>query len=751
MFVLAFSRPGTSKEGKEGTMKVFGVQRYTPAKVERGYTDRILRIDLSSHTISIEEVPEEMRRRLVGGRGYCLQLVFDGTNAQTRFDSPENVLALAGGPFCGETAWVGTGKFIGGTISPLTQSFCDSNVGGHFFPLVKLSGFDAIAVTGRSTSKVMVLIDGDRGEVSIREAPSQHASLLQIDGLLDEWKGEGQIRNVAILTTGKGAGNVYFGCLNSIYFDPTRKRSRAKQAGRGGTGTVMQAKGLWGIVVRNNRPKSVSNLPVDLERLRRAGNLLRGVIREVDPKALRMARQGTTSLIEMMNAANILPINNFQFNQSDQAVRISGDVFEKDYFEQGLPDGCFPGCTLACTKGCDTHVLRTGPYAGRKVPVDGPEYETAAAVTNLGIFDPEFIMDYAWYCDEYGVDTISAGVTMAFLFEAYEQGYLTDEETGGLALRWGDTEAVSALLHAMAEGKGFGAEAGRGIRYLKRWIASRAAARTGRETDAILREVSKFGMECKGLEFSMYGTKESLAQQGGYGFALKGAQHDEAWLIALDQIHKEMPSFEQKARALKWFPLFRTWFNLAGLCKLPWIDVRHPEAKFTDEPAKNMPTVKHYLELVNATLGGQKTLEDLLHDSEVAYTLHKLFNLRHGFGTREDDAIPLRAMAPVHMSEFLARKDHYETFLRESAGMDIQGKKDEEKLAMLQQYRRLQYEKLCDAVYEEKGYDRDGIPRKSTLMRLGFHESRYVSIVDEARERVRKQAASKEMGRKLAN
>jgi aldehyde:ferredoxin oxidoreductase len=340
---------------------------------------------------------------------------------------------------------------------------------------------------------------------------------------------------------------------------------------------------------------------------------------------------------------------------------------------------------------------------------------------------------------------------MAFLFEAYEQGYLTDEDTGGLALRWGDTEAVSALLHSMADGKGFGAEAGRGIRYLKGWIASRAAARTGREADEILKEVSKFGMECKGLEFSMYGTKESLAQQGGYGFALKGAQHDEAWLIALDQIHKEMPSFEQKARALKWFPLFRTWFNLAGVCKLPWIDVRHPEAKFTEEPAKNMPTVKHYLELVNATLGGQRTLEDLLHESEVAYTLHKLFNLRHGFGTRQDDAIPLRAMAPVHMSEFLARKDHYETFLQESASMDIQGKTDEEKLVMLQEYRRLQYEKLCDEVYEEKGYDRDGIPRKSTLMRLGFYDPRYVGIVDEARERVRKQAASKEMGRKLAN
>ncbi len=732
-------------------MKVYGELGYTPAKVEKGTTDRILRIDLTSRSITIEEVPEEMKQRLIGGRGYCLQLVFDGTHAATRFDSPENVLALAGGPFCGETAFVGTGKFIAGTISPLTESFCDSNVGGHFFALVKLSGFDAIAVTGKSDRNVMVLIDGDRGEVSLREAPSPHGSLLETDGLLEAWKGEGQVRNVALLTTGKGAEHTRFGCLNSIYYDARRKRGRAKQAGRGGTGTVMRAKGLWGIAVRNNRSKALANVPVDAERLRRAGNSLRGVIRQEDPKALRLAYQGTTSLIEIMNAAHILPINNYQYNQSEETPRIYGDVFEHKYFEQGVPDGCFPGCNLACTKGCDAHVLRSGPHAGRKVAVDGPEYETAAAVTNLGIFDPDYLLDYAWYCDEYGVDSISIGVTLSFLFEAYEQGLLTEEDTGGLSLRWGNREDVSALLHATCAGEGFGAVAGRGVRYLKGWIADRAAARTGRDPDEIFEELSRFGMECKGLEFSMYGTKESLAQQGGYGFALKGPQHDEAWLIALDQVKNEMPTFEQKARALNWFPLFRTWFNIVGLCKLPWIDVRHPEAQFTEIPARNMPTAEYYVELVNATLGTDKTIDDLLFDAEISYTLHKLINLRQGFGTREHDAIPLRAMAPVYMNEFLERKDYYEKYLTESAGMVIEGRSDEEKLEMLQDFRRLQYEKLCDAVYEAKGWDREGIPRKSTLMRLGFHDPEYLSIVDDARERAKRRAELGKAGRKLAN
>lgn len=732
-------------------MNVYASLTYTPAKVETGYTDRILKIDLNDCSISIDEVPEEMRQRYVGGRGYCLKLVFDGTRAETRHDSPENILALAGGPFCGETAWVGTGKFIAGTISPLTGTFCDSNVGGHFFPLVKLSGFDAISITGKSVEPVMVFIDGDRGEVKIQEAPSPYGSLLEADALLERWKGEGEAKNVGIVTTGKGAYNTRFGCLNSIYFDVKRQRGRSKQAGRGGTGTVMALKGMWGIAVRNNRSRALANDPVEIKGLRWAGNSLRKVIREEDPKAMRMFAQGTTSLMDMMNAVDCLPINNYQYGRSEETAKVSGDVFEKSYFRQGVPDGCYPGCNLACTKGCDDYELKTGPFKGRRVAVDGPEYETAAAITNMGIFDPETIMEFAWYCDEYGVDTISSGVTLAFLIEAYDRGYLTAEDTGGLELSWGGTEAVSELFHSMAEGAGLGRYAGQGVRLVKKWIADRAVSRTGRDPQEILQELTRIGMECKGLEFSLYKTKESLAQQGGYGFALKGAQHDEAWLIALDQLRNEIPTFEDKARALWWFPLFRTWFNLAGLCKLPWIDVRHPEAQYTDEPAKNMPTVAYYLDLVNSTLGTNKTLEDLLRESEYAYTLHKLFNLRQGFGTREHDALPLRAMAPVYMNEFLSRKEYYEKRMTDFAGLDITGKTDEEKLEMLQDFRRSQYERLCDEVYAEKGYDRDGIPLKSSLLRQGFHEPQYLAIVDQARERLNKKALRKQASKKLAN
>lgn len=313
---------------------------------------------------------------------------------------------------------------------------------------------------------------------------------------------------------------------------------------------------------------------------------------------------------------------------------------------------------------------------------------------------------------------------------------LTSNETDGLELKWNCKQTVLELLHSMAAGKGdFARGAGRGVRYMKGWVADRAAVRLGRPRNEVINELSLFGMECKGLEFSMYITKESLAQQGGYGFALKGPQHDEAWLIAIDQLNNELPTFKRKAIALQWFPLIRTWFNLVGLCKLPWIDVRHPEAQNTKHPARNLPTIAYYLELVNATLGTNKTIDDLLTESERCYLLHKLFNLRQGFGTRRHDAIPLRAMAPVFINEYTSRKEYYEECLRNVVGIETDGKSDAQLLKILWDYRRDQYEKLSDEVYEEKGYDRNSIPLDETLQRLEFDKPEYLEIVRAARTR----------------
>jgi len=332
----------------------------------------------------------------------------------------------------------------------------------------------------------------------------------------------------------------------------------------------------------------------------------------------------------------------------------------------------------------------------------------------MGIFDPHFIMEYNWYCDEYGLDTISMGVTASFLMECVQRGYLSKEDIG-YELAWGHVEGVSRLVHETALAQGFGKICAQGVRRAKAWVAERYVDKTGKALNEVLSELDKFAMETKGLEFSMYITKESLAQQGGYGFALKGPQHDEAWLIFIDQVNKELPTFEAKARALKWFPLIRTWFNAVGLCKLPWIDVRHPEAADTENPAQNQPTLAYFIEYLNATVGCDKALPDVLDDSERLYLLQKLINLRNGKGTRLSDEIPLRAMAPAFFNEYQDRSDYYDEWLAEQMGEKKMPKSPEVRHLMIINLRKDAYRQLCDAVYEHKGYTPDAVPLPETL------------------------------------
>lgn len=722
-------------------MNVINSFEYQPPVIKAGYTDHILKVDLDSYTITLMNLPSDFKDRYIGGRGYALKLIWDGVSENTRYDSPENLLVMASGPLGNEPRFPGSGKFIVGTISPLTDTFIDSNIGGHFAPLLKLCGFDALAISGISQKEVVLTIDADRGIIQIIEAPSfgeetDSGALSYGEALLGSINDGEMDENIAAVTAGIGALNARFGIINSLFYDKRRGRIRSKQAGRGGTGTVMRTKGLKAVTVHSSLPRVGANNPVDTKGVKAAGASLKKVVSQVDPQQLRLANWGTPVLIEYMDKYHILPVNNYQYGQHPDAKAIFADVFMDRYFTKKTPDGCYKGCNLACAKGGDDITLQYGPQAGQVVGIDGPEYETAGAVTCMGIFDPQFIMEYNWYCDQYGLDTISMGVTTSFLMECVQRGYLSEMETG-YKLTWGNLESAIRLLHETAIGKGFGKICSQGVRRAKIWVAENHAKKHDHPLDKVIQELDKFAMEIKGLEFSMYITKESLAQQGGYGFALKGPQHDEAWLIFIDQVHKEIPTFEKKARALKWFPLIRTWFNAVGLCKLPWIDVRHPEAASTDNPAQNLPTLAYYVQYLNATTGSTKTLQDVLDDSEGLYLLQKLINLRHGKGTRANDQLPLRAMGPAFLNEYEARSDYYDAWLGDQLKDQPKDKLGEEQIpddpadrhALIIKLRQEAYDKLCDAVYKEKGYNADGVPKPETLERFGLLDKKALDLL----------------------
>ncbi len=684
---------------------------YERPAIEKGYTNQTLGIDLSDMTITVNPVSDQMKNLFIGGKGFDLWLLWNAVKGETRWNDPENAVCIASGPMGGTPGYPGSGKSIVTSLSPLTGSVIDSNVGGYFGPYLKFAGFDALEVSGKTGGDTVILIDGIDGKIEILEIQDLTDDSYALSDALTEHFGQGKKSHISVVSSGPGAKNTLFGCLNFTWYDGQRKMTRYKQAGRGGIGTVFADKGIKAIVARWNAVSLKSNNPDDFEGLKKVSKLYSKEIVSLDPKQNKMASLGTTHLVPIMNDFDLLPTHNFKFGQHAGGNLIGSEVFQH-IFDKGF-DGCWRGCTVACAHGVRDFVPFTGPYKGQKVFVDGPEYETIAGCgSNLGIFDPSTIVEMNFYCDTYGLDTISVGTSIAFVMECFEMNQITDAHTGGMQLYFGNRLEALELVHQMARGEGFGTVVGQGIRRMKALFAREYGADA-----AILQDI---GMESKGLEFSEYMTKESLAQQGGYGLALKGPQHDEAWLIFLDMVHNFMPTFEQKAEALHWFPMFRTWFGLCGLCKLPWNDIVPEDNKDTLEPAKVMKHVNWYADYFSVVTGRKSAPEDLIAMSEGVYNFQRVFNLKMGYGRRQHDAIPYRAVGPVTVEEYDSRTERYDKQLVEKYEQDIDGLTVEEKVATLRKFREAQYEKLKDAVYDRRGWTPDGIPTVATVKRLGI-------------------------------
>jgi aldehyde:ferredoxin oxidoreductase len=698
--------------------------RYEKGRVSRGYNMRTLHVDLGSKKARQKPVSEDMKRRFIGGKGFGLKLLWDGTKPATKWDSPENEIVIAMGPVCGNTNYPGSGKSLVVSISPMTGVPIDSNVGGYFGPYLKFSGFDALEIQGKAERETIVFIDGNEGLVQFFDVP---ASLPEDTHLLAEAltrafaHDEQDLQSVSVVSAGRGADHSPMGVLNFSLFDKRRKGCRVKQAGRGGIGTVLRDKKIRAVVARYRGVEQNSNDAADPAAVQRIGLKLHREILVNDDKQCKMRKQGTAHLMEVMNDYDLLPTKNHKFGQDPRGPEIASWVWEK-LFSQDLPDGCWFGCTLACAHAVDQFELETGPYKGQKVCVDGPEYETAAGCgSNLYVWDPHGILEINFYCDTYGIDTISVGTTCGFLMECWELGILNAERTGGVELTWGNWQAVCELMHQLAEGRGFGLLMGKGVKFLAEYFTKQYGADA-----ALMKDIALHG---KGLEQSEYISKESLAQQGGYYLTNKGPQHDEAWLIFMDMVNNRIPSFENKAEALHYFPMFRTWFGLQGLCKLPWNDIEPADNARWEEPNKVPEHVGNYRELYTAITGEALDWDGLILQSEKVYNFQRVFNLRLGHGRRVDDYPPYRAMGPVTEEEYLSRADRYDKQMKEKIGVDPAGKSVKEKVAITREYRLRQYDSLIDAVFKRRGWTSDGVPTAEHLKKIGMDLPEVLEVV----------------------
>lgn len=225
--------------------------KYKPVKLDKGYASRTLIVDVGKNRIESRPVSDEMKEIFIGGKGFDLKLLWDLTKPDTKWNDPENAICISSGPLGGTTSYPGSGKSLVTTISPQTDIVIDSNVGGHFGPFLKFSGWDAIAVTGKAPKDVLVLIDGRKNLVRIIEMSASNldahllcASVTQHLAPKDDDK-----KYVSVVTTGSAAEHSYMAMLNFSFYDWRRKEVRFKQAGRGGIGTVFRDKKILALAI----------------------------------------------------------------------------------------------------------------------------------------------------------------------------------------------------------------------------------------------------------------------------------------------------------------------------------------------------------------------------------------------------------------------------------------------------------------------------------------------------------------------
>jgi len=276
---------------------------YEIKPLDRGYTDKILYLDMTASDVKAKDVPPLMKEKFIGGRGYGLKLLWDATKPTTKWNDPENEIIISGGPICGITQYSGTGKSIAVSISPQTDIPIDSNVGGFFGPFLKFSGFDAIEISGKAKNDVIIYIDGINGKVQIYEAPKEALDSYILPEQLTEMYAENdsEKKNIGIVSTGPAADNSLIGMLNFTFYDVKRKKIRLKQAGRGGIGTVFRDKKIKAIVCKIPGVKGNLNNVVDLEAIMERGRRFNKEMRELDDQQCEMRTKGTAHLVEIMN------------------------------------------------------------------------------------------------------------------------------------------------------------------------------------------------------------------------------------------------------------------------------------------------------------------------------------------------------------------------------------------------------------------------------------------------------------------
>ncbi len=621
---------------------------------------KIAYIDLSTSKIKTVPIPLEIRKLYLGGRGLDAYLLYNHLEQGVDPLGPDNVLTVSAGMLVGAMASASARTHIGAK-SPLTGFIGSSNMGGFFAPELRWAGFDHLVIKGKADRPSYLWIHD--GEIEFRDASHLWGEdIPTTQELIQEELHDPEIKVLCIGIAGENLvrfANVMTGVKNA--------------AGRTGMGAVMGSKNLKAIAVRGT-------FDLEIRFPEKALEYNQGLIEHISSTKFGqiMQKWGTMFIYGTTNTAGLVRVQNFQFNQ-----QVDGNV-ECEHIEKYAlgSEGCY-GCVIHCRH---KYMIRDGPYAGAYC--EGPEYTSQGAFgMEVGCNNFETILVGNHLVNKYGLDTLETGSLIGWAMELYEKGILTDEDTGGLKLEWGNEEAVFEMITQIAERKGLGDILAEG--------PLRAAEKIGKDS-------LKYCIQVKGMSNLHSDERPTPSFALGIATASRGSDHLRS-RPAIDLYHlpeellrkiyggpqpyegplsSDYTAYDGKARMVQWQEMLYEAIDCTGVCKFHSIFL-----------SPNLIGFQELSKLIYFNTGLEFTPDEIWEIADRAYTIERLFNIREGL-TRADDWLVDRYFdEPTPIGLPIAR------------GKSINREK---------------FTQILDEYYDLHGWDETGVPRPETLEKLGL-------------------------------
>ncbi len=621
---------------------------------------KIAYVNLSNGEVETAPIPLEMRKLYLGGRGMDMYLLYNHTKQGIDPLGPDNVFLVSAGILGGTLASASARTHVAAK-SPLTGFVGSTNMGGFFAPELRWAGFDHLVIKGKAKKPVYLWIND--GEIVVRDA-----SHIWGQGVFDTQESirqELEDEEVKVMCCGPAGenlvrfANVMTGLKNA--------------GGRTGMGAVMGSKNLKAIAVRGT-------MDIEIKHPEQALEYDEQMINKVNRTkfAQIMQKWGTMFIYGVTNSTGLVRCQNFQLNQ------LVGGNIECEHIEDVTfgTEGCF-GCVIHCRH---KYIIKEGPYAG--VYNQGPEYTSQGAFgMEVGCNNFNTILVGNHLVNSYGLDTLETGSLIAWAMELYEKGILTDEDTDGLKLEWGNDEAVIEMVHRIAERKGLGDILAEG--------PLRAAEKIGKDS-------LKYNIQVKGMSNLHSDERPTPSLALGIATSSRGSDHLRS-RPAIDLYHLPEPvlrriygnptpydgpltsdytDYEGKPRMVQWQEMVYEAVDCLGICKYHTIFL-----------SPNLLSFDEFSKLLYYNTGLEMSPQEIWEVADRAYTVERLFNIREGL-TREHDWLVDRYFdepTPI--------------------GLPVaQGKKLD----------RGKFKKMIDEYYELHGWDENGVPRPKTLEKLSL-------------------------------